>query len=79
MSITDIDRAGAFEPWRGRGDVRIVRDVYPPRVDLGFTLTGADGAVIKRGERKLRDLALVGRATASGSDPLRYEKALLDD
>jgi hypothetical protein len=80
VSITDIDMAGAFEPWRGRlGDVRIVRDVYSPRIDLAFTLTGADGAVMKRGERKLRDLALVGSPTASGSDPLRYEKALLDD
>ena len=80
VSISDVDMAGAFEPWRGRSaDARIVRDVYPPRIDLGFTLTGVDGAVLKRGERKLRDLALVGSPTASGSDPLRYEKALLDD
>jgi len=80
VSVTDIDMAGAFEPWRGRsGDTRIVRDVYPPRIDLAFTLTGADGAVLKRGERKLRDPALLGRPGLSPSDPLRYEKALLDD
>jgi hypothetical protein len=80
VSITDIDRAGAFEPWRrGLETPRIVRDVYPPRIDLVFTLTAADGTLLKQGERKLRDLALIGSRKAHDIDPLRYEKALIDD
>lgn len=80
VSITDIDMAGGFEPWRGRlGDTRIVRDVYPSRIDLTFALTRGDGSVLKQGERKLRDPALPGRPGLSPNDPLRYEKALLDD
>ena len=40
VQITDVQRAGGFEPWRGpqAGDVRIVRDIYPPRIDLRFKL-----------------------------------------
>src|SRR5688572_10746959 len=39
VTITEVDMAGSFEPWRPRlGDVRIVRDVYPPRIDLHFKL-----------------------------------------
>src|ERR1041384_2763699 len=39
VSITDIDLAGGYEPWRRNlGDVRVVRDAYPPRIDLSFRL-----------------------------------------
>jgi hypothetical protein len=79
VSITEVDLAGGFEPWRRNlGDVRIVRDVYPPRIDLSFRLTAADGSVLKQGERRLRDLAFQTGATVYRDDPLRYEKALID-
>jgi hypothetical protein len=81
VTFTDIDLAGDFEPWRGAQamDIRIVKDVYPPRMDLEFKLTGADGAVIKEGKRQLRDLAFLGKINLNREDPLRHEKNLLDD
>jgi len=79
VSITDLDLAGAYEPWRrGAGDVRVVRDVYPPRIDLGFHLLAADGATLKQGERRLRDLAFGNGNVVYPGDRLRHEKALLD-
>lgn len=79
VSITDLDMAGAYEPWRrGAGDVRVVRDVYPPRIDLSFRLVAADGAVLKEGERRLRDLAFGNGNVVYPNDRLRHEKALLD-
>ena len=56
VTISDIDMAGSFEPGR-RYDMygRIIRDVYPPRIDLSFTLTGAEGVTLKSGQRQLRD------------------------
>lgn len=79
ISIENIDMAGAFEPWRPHaGQARIVRDIYPPRIDLDFTLTAKDGTVIANGRRELRDPVFLGIASSYGTDPLRYEKAMLD-
>jgi hypothetical protein len=82
VTINDIRRAGQYEPWRGSstGTIRFVRDVYPPRIELQFKLSDADGNVITQGQRKLIDLAfLMHTPTTDGSDPLRYEKRLIDD
>ncbi|HET7535494.1 MAG TPA: DUF3016 domain-containing protein, partial [Candidatus Didemnitutus sp.] len=57
VTFTDIDLAGDFEPWWGvRSDeIRILREVYPPRMTLNFTLTDADGKIVKQGDRKIMD------------------------
>jgi len=79
--VTDIDRAGNFEPWR-RGplqEVRIIKDIYPPRIDLRFRLLDASGKVLREGTRKLRDPGfLTDSSTSSDTDSLRYEKRLID-
>ncbi len=82
ITFTDVDLAGDFEPWRGGqwGDVRIVKDIYPPRISLAFRLTDAAGAVVNEGKRDLRDMAFMMKLTMGfRDDPLRHEKALLDD
>jgi len=83
VKITNIKLAGDFEPWLGPNmqDVRIIKDIYPPRIDLHFTLTGADGKTISEGDRKLRDLAFLQHPIVafSSTDPLRYDKRLLRD
>lgn len=81
VTFTDVKRAGTYEPWRGPlwNDIRVIKDIYPPRIDLRFTLTGADGATLREGERSLRDIAFLSRSTPTQNDPLRYEKRLLDD
>ena len=82
VTFTDIDMAGDFEPWRGPrwDEVRIVKDIYPPRMVFTFRLTDAAGTVVKEGKRDLRDLAFMMKITmAFRDDPVRHEKALLDD
>ena len=82
ITFTDVDLAGDFEPWRGGqwGDVRIVKDIYPPRISLAFRLTDAAGAVVNEGKRDLRDMAFMMKLTMGfRDDALRHEKALLDD
>ena len=81
ISFIRIERAGRVEPWRGPAayDVRIVRDIYPPRIDLSFRLLAADGSTLASGERELRDPVFLSRAGPYANDPLRFEKALLDD
>lgn len=82
VEITDIKRAGEFEPAIGRSDhVRIVRDIYPPRIELNYTLSDAAGNVIASGERRLSDLAFLSRTPGSTSmgNSLRHEERLLND
>jgi hypothetical protein len=81
VTFTDVKLAGQYEPWRGPAynDVRIVRDIYPPRIDLRFSLSDANGNVIASGERKLRDPGFLTRSTLNGSDSYRFEKRLLKD
>jgi len=81
VNITDIQRAGNYEPWRGVAfnDTRFIREIYPPRITLTFKHTGADGQVIAEGERKLSDMGFMMGSNAGGSrDPLRYEKDMID-
>jgi hypothetical protein len=83
IRVTDIDLAGGFEPWRGPefDHVRIVKSLYPPRIRLDFSLSDAQGKVVRAGQRELTDLAFQMRdAFARPSDDyLRYEKDLLRD
>ena len=78
ITFVDIKRAGDFEPWHGprASDIRIMRDIYPPRITLQYALKDAGGQVLDQGEAALRDSGFLHGSTGmqSSSDPLRYEK-----
>lgn len=81
ITITDIRRAGNYEPWRGvqLDSVRIMRDIYWPRIELSFRRLDASGNVIDEGERTLSDpMYMSNTSIARANDPLRYEKSMLD-
>lgn len=82
VTVTDIDMAGGFDLMKGHefSTIRQMREVYPPRVDLAFKFSDADGRVLKEGERRLRDLSYLMRARPpTTTDLLYYEKLLIDD
>jgi hypothetical protein len=80
ITLVGVDLAGRFEPWHGPqlANVRIIRNVYSPSIDLEFELADAGGQVVKAGRRVLRDPsgALLGTPDLP-ADPLRFEKLLL--
>jgi len=80
ITISDIDLAGDFEPWRGPqwSDVRVVKDIYPPAIKLSFQLTDADGQVLMSGDRNLRDLGFMMNLHMDRNDPRKYEKDLIE-
>ena len=81
VEITDIQRAGQYEPVAGRLDqVRMVRDIYPPRIELRYTRYDASGAPVDSGERELTDIGFLAHSAHAlhSQDPLRHEKRLLD-
>lgn len=79
--ITDVDLAGGYPvgvPHNER--VRELRATFPPRIDLRFTLTDAQGNILGEGERTLRDLSYLMRPRARHDpDPLIYERMLLQE
>jgi DUF3016 family protein len=81
ITVTDIDLAGDFEPWRGPqlDHVRITRDIYPPRISLEFRLTDSSGSVVSAGQRQISAIDYQERFVRPPDDYLRYEKGLLHD
>jgi hypothetical protein len=80
IAVLDIDLAGRFEWWRPFAyNTRIVRDITWPRIKVRYALR-QDDRVLTSGEESITDLNYLMHATAPNySDPLRYEKAMLDD
>jgi hypothetical protein len=79
ITILDIDLAGMDETFRNPSLPRIMRESTWPRIRLRYELT-QNRRVISSGEELVSDQMYLGRlGTASSSDPLRYEKNMLDD
>jgi hypothetical protein len=81
ITFSDIKLAGNFEPWRGAqwDDVRIIKSIYPPFFKFTYSVTDPAGKVVKSGSENIQDLDFQTRVTLDTSDPLRYEKQILDD
>lgn len=79
VTITELDMAGAYRQGPGGGgQMRVIHDNTPPRIDLAFVLRGADGATLAEGKRQLRNAQFMFGSPPS-SAPLRHERELLDD
>ena len=79
VTFEDIKLAGDFEPWHrpGLDDVRVLKDIYPPRAQLHYRLLAGDGRVLREGDAKLADLSYLQRAVPDTTDALRYDKRML--
>ena len=56
-----------------------MKQIYPPAFKFSYTVTDASGRVVKQGTENIRDLDFQMKLTINTDDPLRYEKADLDD
>lgn len=82
LTFTDIDLAGDFPPVTkaSRDSVRVMKDIYPPRMAFSYRITDASGAVVKEGKEELTDKNFLTTGSLTDrSDPLRYDKVLLSD
>ncbi|MGH8018793.1 MAG: DUF3016 domain-containing protein [Opitutaceae bacterium] len=81
LRFRDIDMAGDFEPWRGPrlDDVRIVRDIYPPRMDVEYEIVKDDGEVVASGQKKISDMNHMWRVRMRSPDQLERENELVSD
>jgi hypothetical protein len=79
VTFTDIDLAGDIRnDLVNMKDVRLIKEIYWPRLALNFQLLGADGKTIKEGERMLTDMNfMVNIGITDRNEPLFYDKELL--
>ena len=79
VTVLDINAAGFDMSTRGPSSYRVLSGATWPKVKLRYVLT-KNGKVIKSGEEWITDQIYRAHAgMASSSDPLRYEKNMLDD
>lgn len=80
IAILDVDLAGRYEPFNTRfSDIRVMRDMTPPRVKLRYRLEMA-GRTLASAEETVADLDYLMNVQArNSSEWLPYEKAMLRD
>ncbi|MDQ8730214.1 DUF3016 domain-containing protein [Bradyrhizobium sp. LHD-71] len=79
IDVLNVDLAGHREPWRRSfSDVRIMRDVTPPRIKLRYVLS-EKGKRRRSGEQDLTDINYQMNSARASGDRYGYEKALLAD
>jgi len=79
IEVTDVDLAG--DTLAGGVDrLRIVKDIYSPRINFSYELVNADGTEVVSAEVVLRDMSFMqGSSLKYRNDSLGYEKKMLDD
>lgn len=83
LSVLDVDLAGREEWWQGPAyDLRVMRDITWPRIDIEYVWSDAAGAVLGQGRDRITDMNYLWRGAyvrSRSSDSLPYEKAMLHD
>lgn len=80
IEVLNIDLAGQYEPWQPQfDDVRIMRDITPPRFKLRYALRQG-GKVLISGEENVTDMTYLWNSSARASSRrFAYEKDMLRD
>lgn len=80
LVVTDLDLAGDMRPTFGAtaSDLRIVKDIYPPRMSFSYKLLDGNRVVIA-GDEKLIDMNFLGHVQAVKQEPFQYETRMLTD
>lgn len=79
IEVTDVDLAGDTNAG-GINRLRIVKEIYFPRMDFSYLLVNADGNVVKEDKVELKDMGFMTSGNMKyRNESLGYEKKMLDD
>ena len=79
INITDVDLAGDVHAG-GIHQVRIIKDIYSPRMELSFELLDVNKHIVHSGDEKLKDMAFMMHSRLKYRHrSFSYEKQMLDD
>jgi hypothetical protein len=78
IDVTDVDLAGDTLAG-GVNRMRIVKDIYSPKMTFSYQLADENGTVIKEEEVKLKDMNFMSNNSLKyRNESLGYEKHMLD-
>lgn len=79
INVTDVDLAGDTLAG-GINRIRIVKDIYFPRINFTYQLVSADGTEIDAAQVSLKDMNFMASSRLRyRHESLGYEKKMLDD
>ena len=79
IEVTDVDLAGDVR-FGSHRQIRIIKEIYAPRMTFSYQLLSADDTVLSSGEVKLKDLSFMrGSQLKHRNESFNYEKNMLDD
>jgi hypothetical protein len=81
LRFTDVDLEGEFEPIlrsAAHQEIRVVKDLYPARLEFSYTIKDANGTVVREGDERLRSSMMMA-AVNSDRYPYPHTRQLLDD
>jgi hypothetical protein len=79
IEVTDVDLAGDVHTG-GIRQIRVVKDLYFPKIKFSFKLINTEKAVIQSGNANLKDMNfMMASRLKYRNKALGYEKQLLDD
>ena len=65
---------------RSTSDIRLVKDIYWPRMSIRYSLLDAKGQLITEGKEDIKDMNFMfGSAIGSGNRSFQYEERMLRD
>ncbi|CAG9164415.1 DUF3016 domain-containing protein [Cupriavidus pampae] len=80
IDVLDIDLAGYIDWRHANGNLRVIRDATWPRMTLSYVLRHGDDVVASANAQRINSMSFAWGVNVYGyNDPLRYEKAMLDE
>ncbi|MFZ6875635.1 DUF3016 domain-containing protein [Undibacterium sp. Di27W] len=82
VTVTDVDLAGDVRPFfhHTMNDVRVIKDLYWPRMSFNFDLKDEQGKSIASGTENVKDMSFLFHVgVASGHSNFQYEEQMLRD
>jgi len=82
VTVTDVDLAGDVRPFFRNtvDDIRVIKDLYWPRMTFSFDLKDEKGKSVASGTENVKDMNFLMRSgLATGNSSFRYEEQMLRD
>ena len=78
MQVSDVDLAGDMRPTFGAtmGDLRVVKDLYPPRMTFSYQILEGEQVVVA-GDEKLKDMNFMSNIRRINERPFDAETNML--